>query len=71
VVAAVVGKVGLAAVVAPVEAAAELGGAARQDAAHGPVVGGAKMLPVNPGVVGPVFTEQLCKVESHESIRGC
>ena len=50
---------------------AEFGGAARKDAAHGPIVGGAQLLPVGTGVGRPMLTEQLCEVESHESIRGC
>lgn len=63
---AVVGVVSLVAAITAVEAPAEFGGAARKDAAHRPVVVGAKALPVSLSVSCPMLTEQLCEIESHE-----
>jgi len=66
VIAAVVGVVlGLAAA-ALIEPPAEGARSAREHTVHGPVVGGAQVLPVSTGVLMPVLTEQLCEVESHE-----
>lgn len=70
-IATVVGEVSFFAAVAAIESSAEFGSAARKDAAHGPIVGGAQVLPVSTGVGRPMLSEQLCEVESHESMRGC
>lgn len=56
---------GAFAVGALVEPAAELGGAAREDAAHGPVVGGVYAAAMSAGVCGPVLTQDVCEGEWH------
>lgn len=68
-VATMVGVVVLLAATAAVDAPAHFRGAAREDTPHGPVVGGAQVLPVGTGVVRPMLTEQLCEIESHEDVR--
>lgn len=65
VVAAVIGVLFGLAAVAFVEASAERGRAAREDAPHGPVVVGVELVPVGLGVFFPMLSEQFCKVQGH------
>jgi hypothetical protein len=54
-----IGVVALFAAAATIEAPAHFRGAAREDAPHSPVVGGAKVLLVGAGVARPILTKQL------------
>jgi len=65
VVAAVVGVVFFTTrgVDALVEVSAELGGATGEDAADGPVVGAGDVCAIGLGVMGPVFTQDVCEGE--------
>jgi hypothetical protein len=58
-VATVVGVVVFGAAIATVALPSKLGGAAREDAMHGPVVGGAEVWAVDAGVVVPVPREDV------------
>ena len=64
-VAAVVGEVGLLAAFAAVEPPAQRGGAAREDACHRPVMGGAEVFVVGTGVVRPMLREDVCQIQGH------
>ena len=52
-----------------VNASAQRGGAAREDAPHGPVMVGVELVAVGAGVGFPVLTEQVCQIECHEAWR--
>ena len=65
VVATVVGEVMASASVALVEPPAHAGGAARQGAPHGPVVGGGELVRVSAGVRGPVLAQHVCEAQRH------
>jgi len=67
VVAAVVGVVVFLAAAALVEAAAELGRAAREDAPEGPVVGCVELAAMRLSVVCPVLVQEVCEVKGHRS----
>ena len=60
VVATVVGVLLFLAAFALIETATELGGAAREDAPHGPVVVVGELVPMGLGVVFPMLIEQVC-----------
>jgi uncharacterized membrane protein len=60
VVATVVGVLLFLAAFALIETATELGGAAREDASHGPVVVVGELVPMGLGVVFPMLIEQVC-----------
>ena len=67
VVATVVGKVGVMAIIAAVEPAAHLGSAARQSAPHRPVMGRGESRAVAPGIARPMLAQHLCESERHRS----
>ena len=54
------------AVAALIEPSAKGGRAAREDAPHGPVMVGVELVPVGMGVVFPMLTEQVCKMQGHK-----
>ena len=54
-----VGEVGFCTAIAAVEPPTERGGAAREDAPHGPVMGGAEVAVVGTGVVRPMLRQDL------------
>jgi hypothetical protein len=64
-VAAVVGVVVFGAAIATVAPPTKFGGAARENALHGPVVGGTEVGSVGAGVVVPVPVEDVCQGEAH------
>lgn len=70
VVAAVIGVLMGFAAVALIEAATEFGRAAREDAAHGPVMVGVKLVAVGTGVGLPMLTEEVCEVQGHRRDAG-
>jgi len=54
-----IGVVAFLASATTIKAPAHFRGAAREDAPHSPVVGGAKVLLVGAGVTRPILTKQL------------
>lgn len=67
-VATMVGVVVSATAAAAIDAPTHLGSAARADAVHSPVVGGAQLPSMGMGVGLPMLTEQLCEGESHDNV---
>lgn len=65
VVAAVVGVLFFLTAVALIEAPAEFGRAAREDAPHGPVMVGVELVPAGMGVVFPMRGEEVCEMQGH------
>ena len=68
-VATVVGEVGSLTVATAIQATAHLRGAARENAAHSPVVVGVKVRGIGTGVARPMLVQQICERERHEMER--